>query len=182
MKHTKLFLFLLAVLVTGALSAFGQDGPPPDDAQRPADRPDARRPNLLAALGLSPEQVQQIRRMNQGRRMETMRSQHRMREAAEGLDMAIYADTFSESDYKARLTEFQAAQAEVARLRFESELSLRKVLTPEQLVKFRGIREEFAQDRRDKRQDRHDRRDGAGRPDRRGFAPRQGPPPNKPIN
>jgi len=182
MKHTKLFLFLLAILVTGTLSALGQDGPPPDDAQRPADRPDAHRPNLLAALGLSPEQVQQIRRMNQGRRLEMMRAQHKMHESTVALDDAIYADTYSEADYQTRLKEFQAAQAEVARLRFESELSLRKVLTPEQLVKFRGMREQFAQERRDNRQERRDRRDGAGRPDRRGFAPRQGPPPNKPIN
>lgn len=179
MKHTKLFLFMLAVMITGSLTAFGQDGPPPDDAQRPSDRPEAQRPNLLAALGLSPEQVQQIRRMNQGRRMEMRRAQHRVGEATRALDVAIYADTFSEADYQSRLKDFHAAQAEVARLRFESELSIRKVLTPEQLVKFRDIREQFAQKRRDNMQERRDGRGGRGG---RGFAPRRDVPPNKPIN
>ena len=176
MKYTKLFLFMMAVMITGSLTVFGQDGPPPDDPQRPPDRPEAHRPNLLAALGLSPEQVQQIRRMNQGRRIEIVRAQHRVGEATKALDAAIYADTFSEADYQARLREFHVAQAEVARLRFESELSIRKVLTAEQLVKFRDLREQFAQRRRDKMQDRRDGRGG------RGFAPRRDTPPNKPIN
>ncbi|HKP69034.1 MAG TPA: periplasmic heavy metal sensor [Pyrinomonadaceae bacterium] len=177
MKYTRLFLFLLAMLFSGSLTAFGQDGPPPtEDGRPPMDRPEGRRPNLLAELGLSPDQVREIRRMNQGHRPQMMRAQHRVGEATKALDMAIYADTYSEPEYQACLKEFQLAQAEVARLRFESELSVRKVLTPEQLVKFRGIREQFAQQRRENMKNRRERRDG------RGFAPRRDGPPNKPIN
>ena len=181
MRYTKLFLFLLAVVMSGTLTAFGQDGPPPpDDARPPLDRLDDRRPNLLAELGLSPDQVQQLRRMNQGRRPEMMRAQRRVGEANKALDDAIYADTFSEADYQARLKEWQTAQAEVGRLRFENELSIRKVLTPEQLVKFRSVRDEFfAKQRRENMQRRRDARDGRGG---RGFAPRRNAPPNKPPN
>ena len=68
---------------------------------------------------------------------------------------------------------------DIARLRFEGEMSVRKVLTPEQLVKFRGIREQFAQQRRENMQNRRNRRDGRGGP---AFAPRRDAPPNKPIN
>lgn len=178
MKYTKLFLFLLVVLVGGTVTALGQDGPPPtpEDGRPPADRPNDRRPNLLAELGLSPEQVQQLRRMNRERRPLMIQAEQRVGAASEALDLAIYADTFSEADYQARLKDFQTAQAEVARLRFEGEMSVRKVLTPEQLVKFRGIREQFAKQRRENMQNRRDRRGG------RGFAPRRGAPPDKPVN
>ena len=176
MKYAKLFLLLSTMLLAGTFAAFAQEPPAPDDSRPPVDRPNDRRPNLLAELGLSPEQVQQIRRMNQARRVEMMRAQHRVGEATKALDAAIYADTFSDADYQSRLKEFQSAQAEVARLRFESELSLRRILSPEQLVKFRGMREQFAERRRENRQNRRDRHGGPG------FVPRRGLPPNKPVN
>jgi hypothetical protein len=46
---------------------------------------------------------------------------------------------------RAKLKDFQEAQAEVARIRFQSELSLRKILTLEQLEKFRGLRARAAE-------------------------------------
>jgi Spy/CpxP family protein refolding chaperone len=170
MKYAKLLLLLIVAVVAMSVSASGQNGPPPDD-QPPGDRPDERRPNLLAELGLSQEQVQQIRRMNQERRPLMQRAQRRLREANRDLDMAIYADNFSEADFQARLKEFQAAQSEMAQLRFEGEMSVRKVLTAEQIVKFRQLRAEFAPRRRDRQDRRDQRRDG------RGLAPRQGVPP-----
>ena len=170
MKYAKLLLLLIVAVVAMSLSALGQTGPPPDD-QPPGDRPDERRPNLLAELGLSQEQVQQIRKMNQERRPLVQRAQRRLREANRDLDMAIYADNFSEADFQARLKEFQAAQAEMAQLRFEGEMSVRKVLTSDQLVKFRQLRAEFAPRRRDIQNRRDQRRD------RRGLGPRQDNPP-----
>lgn len=178
MKHVRLFLFLFAIMLAGSTALFGQVGPPPGDGP-PPDGQDDRRPNLLAELGLSPEQVQQIRRMNQERRPQMMRAQRRMREAMRDLDMAIYADTFSDADYQARLKEFQAAEADISRLRFDGELSVRKVLTPEQLVKFRDIRRKFAEMRD---ADRQKRRDGRGRPDGPGHPPLRDGAPNRPIN
>ena len=173
MKYAKLLLLLIVAVVAISSQSLAQ-GPPPDGPP-PGDRPDDHRPNLLAELGLSPEQVQQIRKMNQERRALTMRAQRRMGEANRALNEAIYADNFSDADYQVKLKEFQAAQTEVDRLRFESEVSVRKVLTPEQLVKFRELREQFAQKRRENMQERRDqRRDG------RGLAPRRdGPPPGR---
>jgi Spy/CpxP family protein refolding chaperone len=71
----------------------------------------------------------------------------RLREANRSLDEAIYSDDVNEADFQARLKEFQAAQAEIARLRFESELGVRKILSPEQLFRFREIRRRFAERR-----------------------------------
>jgi Spy/CpxP family protein refolding chaperone len=159
MKYLKLFLFLITVVAGVSLApAYGQNDPPPNDAGRD-DRPDVHRPNLLAELGLKREQIQQIRRMNQERRPAMLEAQRRMREANRNLDMAIYGDTVSDVEFQTRLKEFQAAQAELARLRFESELSVRKVLTPEQLVKFRELQRRFAEMQNNNRQRRMQQND-----------------------
>jgi Spy/CpxP family protein refolding chaperone len=176
MKHLKLFLFL--ILVTTAISVaavHAQDDPPPEDAAE-MDRPNLRRPNLLAELGLSAEQVRRIRRMNQERRPMMVQAQERMRMARENLDLAIYSDSVSDADFQARLKEFQTAEAELARLRFEGEMSVRKLLTPEQLVRFRDLRRRFAEQRRDMRQQRRRQRRGPG------FPPMQEGPIRRPVN
>ena len=173
MKFAKLFLLIFAALILPTSATYGQDGPPPDDANREERQAD-RRPNLLAELGLSREQLQQIRRINQERRPTMMRAQHRVREANRALDMTIYADVVSDADFQTRLSEFRAAQSELARLRFESELAVRKVLTPEQLVKFRELRQKFAEEREAARPNRRFRRGGRPRMD---F-----PPPDRPNN
>ena len=159
----KLYLFVLSASLMFATSALAQngiqqDGPPPEG--RTAD---AVRPNLLTALGLSQEQVQEIRRMNQARRPLMEDANRRLREANRALDSAIYADSLNEDDVAVRLREFQLAQAEVVKFRFQGELELRKVLTPEQLSKFRTLREQFGR-RREMRQNR-----------RRGVRPAQRP-------
>ena len=151
---------------------YGQDQPPPEEAadQQP---PNLHRPNLLAELGLTPDQIRQIRRANQERRPAMMEAQRKMREANRNLDLAIYGDNVSDTEFQTRLKEFSAAQSELQRLRFESELTVRKILTPEQLVKFREMRRRFAEARNNnRRQRRMDRR----RP------PMQDAPIRRPIN
>lgn len=143
MKLLKLFLFLTTLMVAGV--ALGQDGPPPQDVGD--ERRGRGRPNLFAELGLSPDQVRQIRQINQHRRPAMAEAQQRMREANRNLDLAIYGDTVSDAEFQTRLKEFQSAQADVGRLRFESELAIRKVLTAEQLVRFRELRRRFSEAR-----------------------------------
>lgn len=174
MKYLKLFLIVFTAFLALSTGAYGQDGPPPEDGPHD-DRPDARRPNLLAELGLSREQVQQIRRMNQERRPMMMEAQRRMREANRDLDMAIYRDSVSAEEFQARLKELQAAQAELARLRFENELSVRKILTPEQLVRFRELRRRFAEAREGNMQNRRMRPHGQGSPPIRDVPQRRPP-------
>ena len=178
MKNLTLFLALIAAFLLVSPVAYSQDGPPPDE-MTDLDRPDQRRPNLLAELGLTPEQIQQVRRLNQERRPALMAAQTRMREANRNLDMAIYSDTVSDKEFQTRLQEFQAAQAELARLRFDGELAVRKILTPEQLVRFRELRRRFAE-MRNNRQDRRFPRDRQDRP--AGPPPGRDLPPRRPIN
>jgi len=89
-------------------------------------------------------------------------AQRRMREANRELDMAIYADTVSESLVNTKLKAFQDAQAEITRLRFGNELAIRKILTQEQLVRFREMRRRFAEMRdAEMRQGRNNNGDGS---------------------
>jgi Spy/CpxP family protein refolding chaperone len=146
MKYLSPKTLIIAVLVLTAGSAvIAQEGPPPQDAGQFSPQP--QRPNLLEALGLSPDQVKQIRSMNRDRKPLMEAAQQRLRETNRALDMAVYRDELDDADFRLKLKEFQDAQAEVARIRFQSELSLRKILTPEQLVKFRGLRAKAAEAR-----------------------------------
>jgi len=142
-------------------------GGPPSGAHVPDGRG-----NVLRELGLTREQVQDIRRINQERRSALEAAGRRLREANRAVDEAIYADTADDSLIKTRLAELQSAQSEAASLRFEKELAIRRVLTPEQLVRFRDLRRKFDEVRRTADERRHERRelrngppaDGAQRP------------------
>jgi Spy/CpxP family protein refolding chaperone len=128
------------------LAAFGvaaaQDNPPPD-GPKPPQGGQPQRPNLFRVLGLSPDQLQQIRKLNQERKPQMDAATLRLREANRALDEAIYADNLDEALVQIRLKDLQAAQAEVARLRFTGELQIRRILTPDQLTRFRELRKQF---------------------------------------
>lgn len=146
------FALLAAVLGVGALSVAAQTppaAPAADVKPTPAanDQPD-NKINFLAQLGLSRDQIQQIRRLNQERRPLMVAAQMRLRAANRALDEAIYSDTMSDTDVDARTKELQDAQAEVVRIRSMSEFSIRKILTPEQLARFRELRAEFEEVRK----------------------------------
>ena len=139
----KVFLALFCVAVF-AFVGLGQDVPPPE---REMVGGNDRRPDLLAQLGLSPEQVQQFQRLNRHHRPLMNEAQRRMREANRELDMAVYADVVSDDLVQAKIKAFHDAQAEVNRLRFGHELNIRKILTHEQLIRFREMRRRFAESR-----------------------------------
>jgi len=145
----KFGLYSLIVLATlfGSV-AIAQDGPPPTDMRQAVGPPQGdRKPNLLQELGLSPDQLQQIRRLNQERRPQLEAAMKRMGAANRALDDAIYSDVVNEADVAARIKEVQDAQADLSRLRFTNELEVRKLLTPDQLVRFRDLRKQFAEAR-----------------------------------
>jgi len=145
MKKFKLFNLIFAVLfLTLTFTAVNAQDQPPPDAPKPQFN-EPRRPNLLQELGLSQEQRQQIRRLNADKRPLIREAQMRLRQANRNLDQAIYADDVDETEIQARMKELQLAQAEVIKIRSLTELAVRKILTPEQLVRFREIRRQFAE-------------------------------------
>jgi Spy/CpxP family protein refolding chaperone len=136
------------------LGAYGQDTPPQTNrpvAEKPPGQNAQQAPvNLLRQLGLSPDQVQQMRKINLERRPLLNEAQRRFREANRSLDEAIYADRLDENEIDARLKEVQATQAELAKVRYANELAVRRILTPEQLIHFRDLRLRFEQQRKDR--------------------------------
>ena len=142
-KLNLIALIFAALLLTVSFStARAQDETPAEDAPKQNfNKPN--RPNLLAELDLSKDQIQQIRRINADKKPLMRNAQQKVREANRSLDQAIYADNADETEINARLKDVQTAQAEVSKIRSMTEYSVRKVLTPEQLVRFREVRQRF---------------------------------------
>ena len=144
-KHI-LIIFALVLFACGA-QVRGQDGPPPqNDFTRDApdkDSPD-RRLVLKRELNLTDEQMLMIRKINMEGRPKMRLAQQQVRIARKELDEAIYADALEEELLRGKVRAVIESEAEVSRLRAMSEVAVRKVLTPEQLVRFRELRRRFA--------------------------------------
>lgn len=147
-------LFLVTLLLSFSFVAAAQD----DDAPPGAGDQPMRRPNLFRELGLTQEQRDAIRKYNDENRPAIQEAQRRVREANRELDQAIYSEKVEDAVVEEKLKSFQDAQAEASRLRFNSELALRKILTSEQLVKFVAIRRRFAEARQEMQQRRREDR------------------------
>ncbi len=131
-----------------------------------------RSPTSCCELGLSREQVQSMRRLNAERKPIENQARRRFQDANRDLNMAIYADTVNDETVQLKLKEFQAAQSELARIKFSNELAVRKLLTPEQLMRFRELRRRFAEVRENIEQRRGQPPGQPGRrPVRRGNQP-----------
>lgn len=138
--------FNLPVLIFTALSLIfllapvsAQVETPPGDApRRNLDQP--RRPNLLAELNLSPDQIRQIRLLNREQQPIIRAAKRRVHEAKQSLDEAIYADNADEAGIQTRLKELQTAQAELFKVVATTEYAVRKTLNPDQIVRFREVR------------------------------------------
>ncbi len=150
-----------------ATASFAQQ-PEATPAQQPGP---GDRIQLLRELGLTQDQIRQIRLLNVGIRERRQAAQMQLREATRNLDQAIYADILDEVVIRQRMAEMHAAQGEIAKINYENELAVRKLLTPEQLVKFREFRrqaaearEKFQQRRQENIQERNTQRPGQRRP------------------
>ena len=138
-------LFLKSLIFTALLICFSCAGIFAQNLQQNPKNPNKniRQQRLLQTLGLSQDQVRQIQQINGEKRLQMDEAQMRFREATRNLDQAIYSDNAKEDEIQNHLKEVQAAQGEIVRIRFLTEFEVRKVLTPEQLNKFRQIRQQF---------------------------------------
>lgn len=155
MKYTLSKFVLIAVAIfTTSVAVIAQEPPAgnltPSETPSPnADVAKDGRQGMLMQIGLTREQFRQIQMLNMRHRPTMMAAQKRLREATVALDLAIYADLLAEGEFETKLKEQQLAQAEVIRVRSLGELAIRKILTPEQLVKFRELRQQFENMRRE---------------------------------
>ncbi len=123
--------------------AQGQDAPPAESPEAEAGprRPRRDAANLLLRLNLTPEQRAQLREIRRGSVPQERAFQRRLNAARRALDEAIYADEVSEALVEERARELSQAQAALVRLRAQTELRVRRVLTTEQLQSFRDLRQ-----------------------------------------
>lgn len=104
-----------------------------------------QRPNLLKELDLTPDQVQQIRQLNQDRRAEKQAANRRLKAAKDALDSAIYGNEENNAEVQKRVRELHDARLEVLKNRVADEQNLRRILTPQQLGRFRELKQQYSQ-------------------------------------
>lgn len=173
MSRTTLSLSVIFILFLGTASfaqGGGSEAPPPrsDGEQR-----DGLRRGLLGQLDLTPEQMEKIRIINRGRRTAMFEAMAGLRDANRLLDEAIYEAEPSEEKIKSRIEAVREAQGALIKVRSMTEFEIRKVLTPEQLNKFREARRRFGDPQRaaPREEMRPGGRPGAMRPGRRQRPP-----------
>jgi Spy/CpxP family protein refolding chaperone len=140
MKRTN----FLGLILTGFLLLLAFSSANAQETNPEAEKPGQLRPfKLLQELGLTREQVQQIRRINQERRPVMQEAQQRWQIARRNLDIAIYADDSTDEKMRELTKQAQIAQGELLKERTITEFMIRKVLTPDQLLKFRNLRDQL---------------------------------------
>ena len=149
-KITPRILILISAILFWVSPAAGQGLRPVNTSQAENAQkagPTRDRADLLQELGLTPEQLEEMRRINQERRPAEIAARQRFQDATRTLNIAIYSESVDEVGFESSLKEFQAAQADLARIKFTRELAIRKILNTEQLLKFRELRRRFAEER-----------------------------------
>lgn len=128
-------LLLMAVATAGsAQEPPGEPGgPPPQDP--------------ISQLRLTPEQRQQIRAIREQNKEQRAAINQHMRDSNFALERTLDSDNPNETEIEQRLRDVAAAQAAQTRMRVMTELSIRRVLTPEQLAVWRELRQQAANGR-----------------------------------
>lgn len=164
----------LALLFLCAPRSFAQNAA----QQQPSDEApaaDTTAASLLSQLNLTAAQVAQMREIREQSVPQARELTRRLNQARRALDESIYSDATDEALVEQRAREFSEAQAALVRLRAQTELRVRRVLTPEQLQTFRDLRVSA------RRQQRIQRRLERGLPVRRRDAPADAAPDARPL-
>jgi len=165
--------FALALLLLCAPRSLAQNAArqqPPEEAA-PADAS----ASLLSELNLTAAQVAQMREIREQSVPQARELTRRLNQARRALDESIYSDALDEALVEQRAREVSEAQAALVRLRAQTELRVRRVLTPGQLQTFRDLRISA------RRQQRIRRRLERGLPVRRPNEPADPTPDARPL-
>ncbi|HEX3085705.1 MAG TPA: periplasmic heavy metal sensor [Pyrinomonadaceae bacterium] len=153
-KHKPSFIWLAAVVLsasfvstraqTAAQNQSAPQGPQNNVAVQP---PPAQ--NLPAELNFTPQQIQQWREINRELRSEEMPATLKLREARLALNEAMESANPNEEVIKQRAKELADAQSAVTQLQALRQARVLKMLTPEQRIKLKEIRERVQTMRRE---------------------------------
>src|SRR5215510_13235011 len=123
---------------------------PPDQA--PAENRQGNQFADLRPLNLTPDQIQKIRAINFELKDERQAAGMKLRQAQRALAEAVESPTPNESLIEQRSREVAEAQANTIRLRSLAEARILQVLTPEQRVTLRELRQQALVRRNGKQQ------------------------------
>ena len=118
--------------------------------EQPEAQPRRAGDDPIRELNLSPEQRERIRAIREQLQGERATINQRLRETNRALEEALDADNPDESVVEERLRDVSAAQAAAMRMRVLSEVRIRRVLTPEQLITLRTLRQNARSLRRER--------------------------------
>ena len=127
---------VMALLLGGGATVYSQINQEP-----PTEEPiTGRAPDLLGRLNLTPDQLQQIRRIQREMRDERTAANQRLRESNRALEDALDAESPDEQVIEQRIQAVNAAQNAQLRTRIQTEIRIRRVLNPNQLAILKNIR------------------------------------------
>jgi Spy/CpxP family protein refolding chaperone len=124
--------------------------------------------SILMQLNLSPDQIAQMRAIQSENGPQARALNQRINQARRALDEAIYSDTADEALVEQRARDLAEAQAAFVHLRAQTELRVRRLLTPEQLETFRRLRQQALLEQMQKRREQRIQRqlEGGANPQR----------------
>lgn len=144
LASNKLFQFIVAAAVLGTLSISiqSQGTQPEQNAGDAGVTQTSQADQMLGPLNLTQDQIQKIRSINAELREERQAAGLRLRLAQRALTEAIQSPMPDETLISQRSKEVADAQANTIRLRSLTEARVLQVLTPEQRMKLRELRQQ----------------------------------------
>ncbi len=188
LRRSRIILPLLLLLASISVQVRAQT-PTPQNPTTPAEIQTNQAnqvPNWIASLNLTPEQIQKWRAINADLGPEQRVANQRLREARRALTDAVESSAANEELIKQRAKEVSEAQAATTQLQALREARILQMLTPEQRVKLRELRQQNQALRREGNQQRRgnglrQRQQGLprninGQPNQRKLPPQQPKP------
>jgi Spy/CpxP family protein refolding chaperone len=134
-----LFSLILLLVIPGVQA--GAQSPTPQNSEPAQTQPQAAQLPDFAQLNLSPDQIQKIRAINAEVKEQRQAAGMKLRQAQRALAEAVEAPTSNETLIEQRSHELADAQAATIRLRSLTEARILQVMTPEQRLKLREMRQ-----------------------------------------
>ncbi len=145
-RNLTVILSIAFVLLGTSVAAFAQttqiqNQTDPSQAQNAQAQNPQNQGNELRLLGLTPDQIQKIRAINLDLKDERQAANMKLREAQRALADVVESPTPDEALIAQRSREVAEAQANTIRLRSLTEARILQVLTPEQRIRLREMRQ-----------------------------------------
>ena len=142
-------IFILACTLVSVQAQTATQQPQTPDATQMQT---TQAPNLQTELGLTPDQIQKWRALNQELRPQEVAGNLKVREAKRALAEAMEASSPNEDLIKQRAKELADAQSAMIQLQALRQARVLQILTPEQRVKLKEIKEKIQAIRQNQRQ------------------------------